>query len=207
MSGVGVYLGGEGRNELGSRAGDPAYQTNEQPGVIQSLLRVVQPHGWEVAGAVLWRNIRKYRATGPSPGEARNVLGLVHEAVRANAQVVAFVRDADDDSERPRVISEAIDGAKQSFPDVDIIGGAAIPVLEGWILAMLGQHGTQKLGKARAQSKLRDEGIPRKDTAGMVRVASELDPERLPEDAKSLRQWLSMARVVLPRRVGEAPAE
>ena len=203
MSEVGVYLGGEGRNELGSRATDPVRQNDDQPGVIATLLRVVQPDGWHVAGAIPWRKIKKYRA-GRSPGEERNVLGLVQEAVRANAEVVAFVRDADDNTERPKVIDAAMDKAKQLFPAVDIIGDTAIPVLEGWILAIVGEHGTEKLSKSRAQSRLEQLGVARKETAGMVRVACGASPEGLPQDARRLRRWLATARDVLPRRVQEA---
>ena len=36
---VKVFLCGEGRNELGSRCGHPAYQTDAEPGVLHALLR------------------------------------------------------------------------------------------------------------------------------------------------------------------------
>jgi hypothetical protein len=39
MSALLVFLGGEGRNELGSWAGDPAYQSDDEPGVIKALLQ------------------------------------------------------------------------------------------------------------------------------------------------------------------------
>jgi hypothetical protein len=201
MNQVGVFLGGEGPNEIGSRAGHPSFQTDETPGVIQTLLGSVQQTGWGIAGAIKWSKIRKYTPNRPGLNEERNVLGLVYEAVRAEAEVVAFIRDADDDEERPKVIDAAIAKASETFPQVDVIGGAAIPVLEGWILAMRGHRGTERLGKASAQSKLEQEGIPRKDTAAMVQVASTVTLEGLPPDAPSLRRWLDVAIEVLPRRV------
>jgi len=42
---VGVFLSGEGANELGSRAGDPSYQSGNNPGVIQAPLTQVQKGG------------------------------------------------------------------------------------------------------------------------------------------------------------------
>jgi hypothetical protein len=108
MTKVGIFLGGEGSNELGSRSGDPIYQNSTVLGVVETLLRVVQPDGWEVTGATRWSKIRKLSATRPTPNEERNVLGLVYEAKRAHSQVVAFVRDADDDTERAKAIDEAV---------------------------------------------------------------------------------------------------
>ena len=207
MSEVRVYLGGEGANELGSRCGDAIYQDagdTSRPGVIETLLCRIQPNGWLVIGAMKWCHIRKLRSKGPTPNEERNVLGLVVEAKRAKAQVLAFVRDADNDKERPKVIAAAIDKAKLDFPDVDVIGGAAIPVLEGWILAMLGESKTETLSKAAAQTKLVERRILAKDTLAMVRATSDFSISRLPEDANSLRVWLARARKVLPLLVGMA---
>ena len=53
------------------------------------------------------------------------------------------------------------------FPNIAIVGGAAIPVLEGWVLAMLGEAGTERLGKAAAQSELVEKGIARRDTGAI----------------------------------------
>jgi hypothetical protein len=123
----------------------------------------------------------------------------VVEARRASAHVVAFVRDADDDPERPTVIDAAIAKAKQTFPEVNVIGGAAVPVLEGWMLALLGAQGTQQLRKAAAQSKLAEMGVPSKNTRAMVEVVSNSDLDRVPTDAESLGKWLALARAALPR--------
>ncbi len=201
MTKVGVFLGGEGPNELGSRCGDPIYQTSTVPGVVETLLRGVQPDGWEVTGATKWSRITKLRAMGPTPREEQNVLGLVLEAKRAGSQVAAFVRDADDDQERPRVFKDAITKARTEFPEIEVIGGAAVPVLEGWILALLGVHGTEKLGKTAAQSKLERRGIAPKDTEAMVKAATFVTLDGVARDATSLKNWLGIAGELLPRLV------
>jgi hypothetical protein len=68
-----------------------------------------------VIGATKWTRITKLRAKGPTPREKQNVRGLVLEAKRAQAQVVAFIRDADDDTERERQISAAIERSQADF--------------------------------------------------------------------------------------------
>jgi hypothetical protein len=196
MSDVKVYLGGEGKNELGSRAGEPQYQSMEIPGLVETLLRRVKSEGWSVQGATPWKRIRKFRAKGPVSAEERNVLGLVEMACRADASVVAFVRDADGDSERLKIIASAIQKAEEIYPSIKVIGGSAIPVLEGWILAMQGEHRTEELSKVGAQQRLRARGID-KDTRAMTDVAAKLDLKALPQDAYSLNDWLKRAGQVL----------
>lgn len=206
MTEVGVFLSGEGRNELGSRAGDPSYQTDAEPGVVQALLQRVQEGGWKVVGALQWSKIVKYRARGPMSGEERNVLGVVLEAQRAEAQVVAFVRDADGDQTRMKIIEQAIERAREAFPAVEVIGGTPFPVLEGWLLALKGETKTEQLGKVAAQRRLREEGVEGKDTAAMVAVVVGADLNRIPEDARTLRSWLDAAWRTLPALVS-APRE
>ena len=126
------------------------------------------------------------------------------EAKRAEAKALAFVRDADDDRNRPKVIVDAICRAKEMFPEIDIVGGTAIPVLEAWILAMRGEHGTEKLRKAAAEKRLEEKGMARKDTRAMVEAAAAVVPEEIPKDAESLRAWLASAADVLPRLVRES---
>jgi hypothetical protein len=60
MSAVLVFLGGEGRNELGSWAGDPVFQSDDEPGVIKALLLRTRPNGWKSLGDQVWKRIRKY---------------------------------------------------------------------------------------------------------------------------------------------------
>jgi hypothetical protein len=199
MSFLEIYLGGEGPNELGSRAGDPVYQTDDNPGVIQALLLKVQTEGWCVVGATTWSKIRKFRANGPSLNEERNVLGLIEAAWRAEADAVAFIRDSDGDADRSRVVAEAIEKGGRIFSTIDIIGGTAIPVLEGWILAICGVHDTERMSKAKAQSRLTAQGIAVKNTLAMVDAVKAMNPDTLPQDAVSLKRWLASARRILAR--------
>jgi hypothetical protein len=191
-----VFLGGEGNDELGSRCGDPVYQSDESPGVIETLLRRVRSRGWKVIGACKWCDIRKLRAKGPSPNDRQNVLGLVLDAKRSGADVLAFTRDEDGDKQRPRVISDAVQEAQRRFPAVAIVGAAAVPVLEGWILALIGERRTENVGKAAAQKRLVDKGID--NTRAMVEAVENADIRALPEDATSLRGWLASAEKALP---------
>ncbi len=98
--------------------------------------------------------------------------------------------------------------ASQRIPETfaqapEVIGGVAKPTLEGWILALLGKRATEEASPARAAQALRDEGIAPKDGAAMVRVVRDADLAGVPDDAMSLRRWLSRAASVLPRRVGD----
>ena len=196
MSGVRVFLGGEGRNELGSWAKEPVYQDDSEPGVVKSLLLKVQDDGWNVVGGRTWKSIRKLRAHGPSPREEQNVRGLVLDAVEAKAQVVAFIRDGDGDPRRPEQIGHAIEGARSDFPKVAVVGGTAVPVLEGWLLTLLGETGTERLGKVAAQKRLAERSAT--NTAKMVDIVSAASLEGIPPDANSLRSWLAQAKAVLP---------
>ena len=92
-----VFLVGEGENELGSRAGAPAYQSDKHPGVLFTLLSRVQPNGWIVGGAREWKSIRKYQARSAVHEDTRHVLGAAIDAKEAGCDRIvarsAFVRD------------------------------------------------------------------------------------------------------------------
>ena len=203
MSGVLVFLGGEGRNELGSWAGDPAYQSDDQPGVIKALLQRTRPDGWKILGAQVWKSIRKYTDHGRLPADTRSfirgsheeraVLGLVLDAKEHGAQVVAFVRDQDDDPSRSAIIANANEQARTKFSDIRVVGDTAIPVLEAWILAMMGESGSESFGKAKAQRLLSDRGVT--TTAKMVSEVLAARP--IPEDATHLHSWLTQAKTAL----------
>jgi len=203
MSALLVYLGGEGRNELGSWSGDPPYQNDDEPGVIKALLQRTRTDGWRILGAQEWKRIRKYTDSVRVPSDTRRlirgsheeraVLGLVLDAKERGAQVVVFVRDQDDDPDRAAIVARAIELARASLSDIRVVGDTAVPVLEAWILAMMGETGTESIGKAKAQRLLADIGIT--TTAKMV---GEVLPNRpLPADATHLRSWLEQAKAAL----------
>lgn len=199
---VKVFLCGEGPNELGSRFGHLSYQNDDRPGVIHTLLARVQPTGWEVGGAREWKSIRKFRVGKAAHEDTRNVQAAALGAREAGCDVLAFARDRDRDLARQQAIDDGI--ALVTAPDV--IGGVAVPTLEGWILALLGKRRTEDLSSKRAEESLADSGVPRKDGAAMVRVVEEADLEAIPEDAASLRKWLARARDVLPPLIAKRSA-
>ncbi|WP_437678492.1 hypothetical protein [Sorangium sp. So ce131] len=198
-----IFLVGEGENELGSRAGAPAYQSDKRPGVLWTLLSRVQPAGWVVGGAREWKSIRKYKARGATHEDTRNVLGAALDAKEAGCDVLAFSRDIDRDPARREAIEEGIRRVASTMPaPPEVIGGVAVPALSGWILALLGEKATEELSPLRAQAMLAAKGMMPDDGAAMVRVAEDADLDAVPQDAASLTEWIARARAVLPRRAG-----
>ena len=200
MSEVGVFLGGEGRNELGSRSGHPVYQTDLEPGVIETLLRRLQKTGWKVVGARNWSQIRKLRAHGPAPNEQRNVAALLLDAKEAGAQILAFVRDSDGDQRRRRDIESAISVHESQPSNLDVVGGVAEPVLESWLLALQGASGLEQLSKVAVQRRFSEKNGFLKDTAQTARIAESGDLSHVPLDAPSLLMWLDKARKIFSQR-------
>ncbi len=197
-----VFLAGEGKNDLGSRIGHRSWQSDDEPGVLHALLSRAQSTGWIVGGACDWKNIRKYKAKGPVHAETRNVLGVALDAREAGCQILAFSRDQDKDPRRQDAIEEGIRLVPATLSRApDIIGGVAIPTLEGWILALLGERGTEEMTPRRAEETLSARALASKDGAAMVRIVEQAALTSLPEDARSLSGWLDRARAVLPQRV------
>jgi hypothetical protein len=195
-----VFLAGEGRNELGSRAGHPSYHSPAQPGLLESLLHRVREGGWRVVGARSWKDLRKLKASGASarfaPDEATQIARLLLHAEEAGAHVVAFVRDGDDASEvRQRALRAGIEQADKALA---VVAEVAIPKLEAWVLALRGHPRTETLTSARVEALFAAEGLAAKSTEDMVRVVHECqDLAKVPEDARGLRAWLDAAREAL----------
>ena len=198
-----VFLCGEGRNELGSRCGHPAYQTDTEPGVLHALLRRVEASGWEVGGARDWTSISKYKA-GAARRDTHNILGVALDAKEAGCDVLTFSRDVDNDPMRKDAIEEGIRRIPETFAAApEVIGGVAAPTVEAWILALLGERHTEDLTTKLATLRLEERGIASKDGRAMVRVVEDADLDELPEDAASLAAWLARARAVLPPLVAQ----
>jgi hypothetical protein len=83
----------------------------------------------------------------------------------------------------------------------------AIPTLEGWILALLGENGTEDLGPKRVEAVLVEKGVARKNGLAMVQVVANADLDKMPRDARSLSVWLARARQVLPALVARQAGE
>jgi hypothetical protein len=196
-----VFLGGEGKHELGSWALEPQYRSPSFPGVLEALLLKVRAEGWEVVGARPWRSIRKYQAGQHRSAERRSVLGLILDAKEAGCDVVVFVRDRDGSRAKPNqarvdAIEDAIaEAAEQLTACPDIIGGVAVIRLESWMLALTGVVGTEE--ERAPEERLRELGIKPKRTRSYVEHIHDADLQRIPGDAASLRRWIERAQIAL----------
>lgn len=193
-----IFLGGEGPDELGSWYNEQPYRTNESglttDGILTSLLKKIQPTGWEIVGAIPWSKIRKYQAKrGLHDAEIRNVMGLIIHALDAGAEVVVFSRDRDKDTTRGEAIEEGIAKSRVEFPEVGIVGGVAIEEIEAWVLAVRGERRTEQL--SRAKEALEQKGITSREQKMQEIERCEL--ENIASDAESLRVWIERARSVL----------
>lgn len=200
MTTVKVWLGGEGPSELGK---------DDRPGAIELLLRRVQAVGWHVAGKTAWKDIRKFRVgaalrDGLSHRDVHNVAGLLLTAYEAGCEVVAFTRDADADPVRERAIHAGIAVAPQALDPVyplHVIGGVAIPCIEGWIVALCGESGTDAMSRERVKALASRHGLSSVTDWGDVLA------DGAPPPSGSLRDWLDLAERVLAQVVrGEPPA-
>lgn len=191
-----LLLAGEGADDLGGWAHEPAYREKApELGVVEALLKRVRPDGWEVADAVRWKDIKKYRVgKGMHGAGRRNVLGLALRADEAGIPIVAFVRDRDRDEERASAIAEAMEESGAIFPNVEVIGGAAIEEIDAWLLAIRGRKRSESLGdpKAELRGKHGITDAPKKAELVMDAALSDIA-----DDAESLRAWLDRARDVL----------
>jgi hypothetical protein len=192
-----VFVGGEGASELGGWAREAAYRGDSpEPGVLESLARKVADGDWVVVDAVCWKNIRKYQVGRADHNDVDNVLGVVLAAEEAGCEVVIFSRDDDGDPNTARAIVEGIARAVEAF-DVDIVGAACRPCVEGWVLAIGGRPGTERLTSSRAKSDARADGLG--VTADYVAAieAADIGPAprypRIAADAETLRAFLEQA--------------
>lgn len=203
MRPVRLFLGGEGSNDLGGWAGPASYRQLDRPGAVEALLRRIEPDGWEVCGALEWRRIRKYVTGGRGVhADIRNVIALTLHAKEAGADVVAFVRDRDGDRTRAEAVRRGVDTAPTEIRDAPVIvGGVAVPKLEGWVLALLGHGAPDALSSGGADKALAERGIAAKNGAQMVEAIAHADLDTAMTRSPSLGVWLGRAYDVLPALV------
>jgi hypothetical protein len=210
---INVFLAGEGPNELGAFGKEESFQPatekerRESPGVLEALLRHVQADGWKVTGGVRWKDIRKLQVGAGKRGEEASVGRAHFHAQKRGCQVLAFVRDRDKSKYAHRVdeIETAIVALDGAGEGPAIIGGVAIEKLESWLVAITGKAGSEEM--TRPEETLSTLGIAGKDTEAMVNVVLNADLSRIPDDAMSLRRWLTRARAVLPPCVKQRAVE
>jgi hypothetical protein len=195
---VKVLLAGEGRNELGGWIDLPPYRADSpEPGVLQALLEQISVASWVVYDARQWKSIRKYRAGDRSAPETRSVIGLALHAKESGCDVLAFVRDEDGAPQRTADVGAGLKRASELWPALSIVGSTAIPCLEGWLLALKGETGTEQLSKQKAIEISIQAGIGTKDTRALVEYVREHGVTRVAPDAAKLRSWLDAARGAL----------
>jgi hypothetical protein len=194
-----VFLAGEGSNELGGwyneakDRGDFPY-----PGILETLLKLINADGWVISDAKKWRKIRKFRAGEHRSAEERNVLGVCWEAIEKGCDTIAFTRDSDGHNERVVDVQKGIEFANALWSDrLVIIGGCAVPCIEGWVLAILGNRHTESLSRTRIEALIIKAGIDPKKTAPMVEKIEQTDLANIADDAHSLKSWLDTAQHVL----------
>jgi hypothetical protein len=201
MTEVKVWLGGEGKNELGDRD----QRSGTRIGALEALLRKLAATGWRVEGATVWRKIRKYKAGGArKPGGARgsnhgdvqNVVGLVLHAYEAGCEIVAFCRDTDADTERAEAIDIGMAQARDLFSTIAIIGGPSKPALEGWMLALKGQRDSDEMSRDAVNLKLVSLDVTLKGTESYVDIIDSADLTKLPPGCDSLRSWIESGKVL-----------
>jgi hypothetical protein len=196
MVAVKVWLGGEGSCEIGGRA-----DGNERPGVLEALLKHLEPAGWVIAGATRWKHIRKFRAgaairDGIGHADLANVRGLALEASEAGCEIVAFARDRDADDGRAAAVAKGIELSETV--GIRIVGGLAIPAIEGWILALHGVRNADSYSRQRAESELAALGIELRSPEAYVAVVEAAAAPLLDTiPPGSLLEWVQTAARVL----------
>lgn len=191
-----LFLAGEGPNELGRWALEPAYR-GDDPGALEALLTAVRASGWQVEDAIRWQDIRKYVVGAHGRGEEQNVRRAWHHAHHERGcDALAFTRDRDGDKSRERTILDTV--AELESNGATIAGGVAVECLESWLLAIAGDTRTESLGRLKAAEHLESKhGVGHKNTGQMVELIQRKGLGEVPDDARSLRSWLEKARSIL----------
>ncbi len=189
-----LLLAGEGRHELGDWIEPPQYRDKPPvPGVLEALLKRIAPAtNWEIAGAVQWKAIRKFRAGDHRAPETRTIRGVVLEAERWGCDVLVFTRDRDGDAERECDVQDGIKQAQDRFSK--IVGGMSIEKLEAWVLAIAGFAHTQSI---RDPERELSERLGMSTLDQMLSIIEGADLSSVPADAKAIHDWLARARHVL----------
>lgn len=194
-----VYLGGEGPDDLGDHYHEPQYRSSPlAPGLIETLLRRAAKTDFTIAGASVWKRIRKFRFGRPLEGETRSVLGLMIEAEEVGADVLVFVRDQDGYRDREEAITEGLRLAREPgrFSPA-VVGGVAVQEIEAWILALLGDARSER--HADAKTVLADKHSI-SDRAAKIAAVETADLTKIPRDAASLADWLSQVTATFVMR-------
>ncbi len=189
---IDVFLAGEGPNDIGSWHRERPYRDPSHCGVIETLLLLLAPEGWRVLDGIAWKNIRKFRPNQPGKAEVRNVLGAILLAKENGCHILAFTRDRDGSEQRQKDVERAMSQNANEAKTPFVIGGMAIEKLESWLLALAGISGSES--ERRPERVLEEKTGLKKETKLMVEFVQKHGLDNIPQDAKSLRNWLELAR-------------
>lgn len=191
-----VFVAGEGPDEIGDWAQDPAYlPAAPAGGIVEELLRKVRADGWQIVHGCPWKRIRKFKVgRGLHDSEVRNVLGVADMASEKGCDCVAFVRDRDREIEREDAIEAGIKQARDRGLAVRIIGGVAVETTDAWILALLGELRTEGLSDPKRRLR---EGHQVDDGVRKAQIVAGADLDAVPADARSVALWIERASTVL----------
>jgi hypothetical protein len=190
---VRVFLSGEGPDDLGDWYHERQHRSDPpRVGIIEALLRRVARIDLTVVDACAWKRIRKYKSGKHARPETRNVLGLAIQAEEAGCDALVFVRDQDGYADRQADVEEGVRLAQERDFELALVGGVAVQEIEAWILALLGEKGSQRHSDAKAVLAQKH-GIA--TCAEKVAAVESADHARIAADAASLRDWLAMAVV------------
>jgi hypothetical protein len=108
------------------------------------------------------------------------------------------LKDTDADESRQERIEKGIKAAYERFnTKIGIIGGCAVPCIEGWILAFLGVMQTEKFTSSKACDSLKNEVGNEPNTEQIVQIIARTDKKTIAHDAHALKEWLKTAKNVL----------
>lgn len=135
-----VLIAGEGKNELGERGAAPEGARSTGGGVVEALMEKVRATGWQVGGALTWKDVTKLKVNAGDVGERKTVKALALRANELGCNALVFLRDRDKSRTRERAIRDAIEEVRGApsrlHQTLQIAGGVPIEKLECWLLAL-----------------------------------------------------------------------
>lgn len=187
-----LFIAGDGKTELGDWSEPPQYRAaHPRRGCLEALVSEAAGPHHEIAGSISWKNIRSFQAGQHRSKELRNVLGAALHAKDAGCEALVFVRDRDRRPECQVEIESGLREAEGRFAELKIAGGVAIEEIEAWILACRGERKSEAHRDAKA-------ALGPLSTQDKVAVIDSLASfSELPDDAHSLKLWVSQVRARL----------
>ena len=193
-----VFFVGEGRHDLGRfHSGQHSRATSDEIGVLEAFLLRLKSTHWSSGGGVQARNLRAFQLGRQLKPLAAKVAAAALQAREAGCSALVFVIDLDDPKYSHRVVDVEAGRGFVGSTDASLGMAVAVAVLsvDGWVLAALGDEGTEILPSEAGKAALEARSCG--TTAQRSKAVLGADLAQLPNDAKSLRGWLSQVTVAL----------